>query len=249
MRSTRSRSVSRSALVGTFVSITSQGNDEADNRLKMVYEKLSRCQPVDRRNHRRVEPIYLRLYLDRNLLTAVAYKSNGTAPGVTLQRPCAYGLVVSSGSGLSRLDTSLRDSLNDVSVRQCHDCQMRHDDHSVDKPPPFPGNRRLAVRARIYLAVLLITPGGDIYAATLTNISSLGFRIRADYGVTLGRFLSLDVPELARYSWVAWSEGGEFGLAVANLIPQEVIKHILLIAEKDGHEDSRHSSWARGSGN
>ena len=144
--------------------------------------------------------------------------------------------MVSSGNGLSRLDTSLRDPINDVFVRQCHDCPMSNDDHLVAKPPPFAGDRRLAARARICLAVLLITPGGEIYAATLTNISSLGFRIRADYGVTLGRFLSLDVPELARYSgWVAWSQEGEFGLAVANPIPQEVIKHILLISEKDGY--------------
>jgi hypothetical protein len=186
----------------------------------------------------------------RKDVTGFALRSNGTAPAVRLQRPCTYGWVVSSGNGLSRLDTSLRDPINDVFVRQCHDCQMGNDDDLVDKPPPFAGDRRLAARARICLAVLLITPGGEIYAATLTNISSLGFRIRADYGVTLGRFLSLDVPELARYSgWVAWSQEGEFGLAVANPIPQKVIKHILLIAEKDEHLDPCHSRCARGSGN
>ena len=47
------------------------GNDEADKHSKMVYEKLSRCQPVDRRNHRRDEPIYRRLYLDGKLLPAL----------------------------------------------------------------------------------------------------------------------------------------------------------------------------------
>lgn len=111
---------------------------------------------------------------------------------------------------------------------------MSHDDHPADKPLSFPGNRRSAVRSRIHLAVSLITPAGDIYSATLTNISSLGFRIRSDYGVTLGRFLSVDVPELARYSgWVAWSHSGEFGLDVANPVPQKVIDHIVANAAKD----------------
>lgn len=77
----------------------------------------------------------------------------------------------------------------------------------------------------------LITPAGDLHAATLTNISSLGFRIRSEYGVTLGRFLSLDIPQLTRYSgWVAWSYSDEFGLDVANPIPQKVIDHILALA-------------------
>jgi hypothetical protein len=65
----------------------------------------------------------------------------------------------------------------------------------------------------------------------VTNVSSLGFRIRSDYGVTIGRFLSLDVPGLARYSgWVAWSQADQFGLDVANPLPQKVIDHILMIA-------------------
>lgn len=78
----------------------------------------------------------------RKVVTGFALRSNGTAPAVRLQRPCTYGWVVSSGDGLSRLDTSLRDPINDVFVRQCHDCQMSNDDHVVDKPPPYAGGLR-----------------------------------------------------------------------------------------------------------
>jgi hypothetical protein len=108
---------------------------------------------------------------------------------------------------------------------------MSDPDHPIPEPPRLRAERRLAVRSRIHLPVFLLTPSGDTYSAFLTNVSSLGFRIRSEYGATIGRFLSLDVPELARYSgWVAWSQAGQFGLDVANPVPQKVIDHILMIA-------------------
>jgi hypothetical protein len=111
---------------------------------------------------------------------------------------------------------------------------MSPSDHSASKPTSFPGDRRLAARSRIHLSVSLITPAGEVHAATVTNVSALGFRIRAEYGVTLGRFLSLDVPGLARYSgWVAWSHAGEFGLDVANPIPQKVVDYITACSRVD----------------
>jgi hypothetical protein len=106
-------------------------------------------------------------------------------------------------------------------------------DHPMPEPARSPAERRLAVRSRTHLPVFLITPGGGTYSAFVTNASSLGFRIRSEYGVAIGRFLSLDVPGLARYSgWVAWSHESQFGLAVANPVPQKVIDHILAIAEE-----------------
>jgi hypothetical protein len=66
---------------------------------------------------------------------------------------------------------------------------------------------------------------------TRDNASSSGFRIRSEYGVTVGRFLSVDVRDFAQYAgWVAWAFSGEFGFEVANPIPQAVIDHIVAMA-------------------
>jgi hypothetical protein len=84
---------------------------------------------------------------------------------------------------------------------------------------------------RTHLPVSLLTLRGDTYSAFLTNASSSGFRIRSEYGVTVGRFLSVDVRDFAQYAgWVAWAFSGEFGFEVANPIPQAVIDHIVAMA-------------------
>lgn len=78
---------------------------------------------------------------------------------------------------------------------------------------------------------VLITSLGDRHSAIIQNVSTLGFKIRSEYGVTVGRFLSIDIPGLATYSgWVAWSYRDQFGLDVANAIPEPVIKHIIAMA-------------------
>jgi hypothetical protein len=99
------------------------------------------------------------------------------------------------------------------------------------KPTWFPDNRRTGGRLRTHLPVSLLTLRGDTYSAYLTNASSSGFRIRSEYGGTVGRFLSVDVPNFTQYAgWVAWAYSGEFGFEVANPIPQAVIDHIVAMA-------------------
>ena len=101
--------------------------------------------------------------------------------------------------------------------------------------PPMPGwHRSPTTGERLYDRGSIQFPslyGERYFSSFLTNVSSLFFRIRSEYRVTIGRFLSLDVPGLARYSgWVAWSHAGEFGLDVANPIPQEIVDDIVEMA-------------------
>jgi hypothetical protein len=104
-------------------------------------------------------------------------------------------------------------------------------DCPTSKTASFPDNQRAAVRSRAHLPVFLVTPAGDAYSAFLTNVSCIGFRIRSEYRVTIGRFLTVDLPGLARYpGWVAWANADEFGLDVADFIPKEVIDQIVATA-------------------
>jgi len=78
---------------------------------------------------------------------------------------------------------------------------------------------------------VLITSLADEHPDIIQNVSTLGFKLRSEYGVTVGRFLSLDIPGLTAYSgWVAWSYLDQFGLDVANAIPEPVIEYIITMA-------------------
>ena len=82
---------------------------------------------------------------------------------------------------------------------------------------------------------MLITSFADEHPAIIQNVSTLGFKLRSDHKVTVGRFLSLNIPGLAAYSgWVAWSHLDQFGLDVANAIPEPVIEHIISMASQAG---------------
>jgi len=98
-----------------------------------------------------------------------------------------------------------------------------------------PLDRRCSNRTAMNHPAVLITSLGDKHSAIIQNVSTLGFKIRSEYGVTVGRFLSIDIPGLATYSgWVAWSYRDQFGLDVANAIPEPVIKHIIAMAVQVG---------------
>lgn len=91
-------------------------------------------------------------------------------------------------------------------------------------------DRRYSSRCAVSIGVLLITPLGDIVPATVTDVSSGGFRIQADYGVTIGRSLGLAIPGLPRYTgWVAWSYLGEFGLEGVEAISEHAVEHIIAL--------------------
>lgn len=108
------------------------------------------------------------------------------------------------------------------------------------RPPASDGgreplDRRYSSRTAMSLKAVLITPLGDEHRAVIRNVSTLGFKISSEYGVTIGRFLAIDIPGLTAYSgWVAWSYLGEFGLDVANAIPGPVVEHIIEIADERG---------------
>ena len=98
-----------------------------------------------------------------------------------------------------------------------------------------PLDRRCSNRTCMSHPAALITALGDKHSAIIQNVSTLGFKIRSEYGVTVGRFLSIDIPGLATYAgWVAWSYRDQFGLDVANAIPEPVIKHIIAMAAQAG---------------
>ncbi|KQM96361.1 hypothetical protein ASE77_18900 [Sphingomonas sp. Leaf226] len=81
------------------------------------------------------------------------------------------------------------------------------------------------------LPAVLVTSLADEHPAIIQNVSTLGFKLRSEYRVTVGRFLSLDIPGLTVYSgWVAWSYLDQFGFDVANAIPEPVIEHIIAMA-------------------
>ena len=82
-------------------------------------------------------------------------------------------------------------------------------------------DRRYSNRTAMSLPAVLITSLADEHPDIIQNVSTLGFKLRSEYGVTVGRFLSLDIPGLTAYSgWVAWSYLDQFGLDVANAIPE-----------------------------
>lgn len=98
-----------------------------------------------------------------------------------------------------------------------------------------PLDRRHSNRTGMSLPAVLITSLADKHPAIIQNVSTLGFKVRSKYGATVGRFLSIDIPGLATYSgWVAWSYCEEFGLDVANAIPEPVIEHIIAMAVQAG---------------
>jgi hypothetical protein len=91
-------------------------------------------------------------------------------------------------------------------------------------------DRRYSSRHPVNVTALLITPSEDIFHATVTDVSSRGFRVKADYGVTIGRSLVLTIPGLPNYpGWIAWSFLGEFGLEVAEEISEHAIEHIIAL--------------------
>lgn len=91
-------------------------------------------------------------------------------------------------------------------------------------------DRRYSSRCLASVGVLLITPLGDMLPATIRDVSSHGFRVKADYGVTIGRSLVIVIPGLPKYSgWVAWSYLGEFGLEGAEIISEYAIDHIVAL--------------------
>jgi len=90
---------------------------------------------------------------------------------------------------------------------------------------------RYSNRTAMSLPAVLITSLADEHPAIIQNVSTLGFKLRSEYRVTVGRFLSLDIPGLTAYSgWVAWSYLDQFGLDVANAIPEPVIEYIIAMA-------------------
>jgi len=92
-------------------------------------------------------------------------------------------------------------------------------------------DRRYSNRTAMSLPAVLITSLADEHPDIIQNVSTLGFKLRSEYGVTVGRFLSLDIPGLTAYSgWVAWSYLDQFGLDVANAIPEPVIEYIITMA-------------------
>ena len=91
-------------------------------------------------------------------------------------------------------------------------------------------DRRYSSRHLVNVGALLITPSGNMLNATVRDVSSRGFRVKADYGVTIGRSLVLAIPELPKYpGWVAWSFLGEFGLEAAQEISEHAIEHIIAL--------------------
>jgi hypothetical protein len=94
-------------------------------------------------------------------------------------------------------------------------------------------DRRYSSRRPVNIGALIMTPLGDMIPATVTDVSSGGFRVKADYGVTIGRSLVLVILGLPRYAgWVAWSYLGEFGLEGAQAISEDAIEHIVALGAK-----------------
>lgn len=94
-------------------------------------------------------------------------------------------------------------------------------------------DRRYLYHHPVNIGALLFTPLGEVIPVTVTDVSSCGFRLRADYGVTIGRSLILAVPGLAKYSgWVAWSYLGEFGLEGAQTISEHAIEEIVGLGDR-----------------
>ena len=92
-------------------------------------------------------------------------------------------------------------------------------------------DRRYSNRTAMSLPAVLVTSLADEHPAIIQNVSTLGFKLRSEYRVTVGRFLSLDIPGLTVYSgWVAWSYLDQFGFDVANAIPEPVIEYIIAMA-------------------
>lgn len=102
-----------------------------------------------------------------------------------------------------------------------------------------PTGSRRSRRALTNLQVALTTPGQEVLSASLADISTGGCKVRSTCIVAPGRFLTIDIPEFASYSgWVAWVNGIEFGIDLSNPIPVDVVKHILMLAQKRSEDDA-----------
>ncbi|WP_165911547.1 PilZ domain-containing protein [Sphingomonas sp. PP-CC-3A-396] len=95
---------------------------------------------------------------------------------------------------------------------------------------PNVADRRYSSRQPVNVDAHLITPSGNVVHATVRDVSSRGFRVKATYGVTIGRSLVLAIPGLPKYlGWVAWSYLGEFGLEAAQEISEHAIERIIAL--------------------
>ncbi|VXC81711.1 hypothetical protein SPHINGOT1_20155 [Sphingomonas sp. T1] len=143
-----------------------------------------------------------------------------------LQR--AVGLCNASRDGVKSRHNEILATLTD-------DSHMNTYRRSMANAGNNPLDRRCSNRTAMSHPAVLITSLGDKHSAIIQNVSTLGFKVRSEYEVTVGRFLSIDIPGLATYSgWVAWSYRDQFGLDVANAIPEPVIKHIIAMAVQAG---------------
>jgi hypothetical protein len=107
-------------------------------------------------------------------------------------------------------------------------------DHTSLKPSWLPADARVTSRALIHPPAFLMTPGGEPFSATVIDIATHGFRVQSNYPAKMGQFVVIEVPAFARYSgWVAWAHAGEFGLDVANPLPEPVVDHIISLALQD----------------
>jgi hypothetical protein len=129
----------------------------------------------------------------------------------------------------------VKSGLNRILATLTDDSPMNTYRRPVAGADQDPLDRRHADRTGMSLPAVLITSLADKHPAIIQNVSTLGFKVRSKYGATVGRFLSIDIPGLATYSgWVAWSYCDQFGIDVANAIPEPVIEHIIAMAVQAG---------------
>lgn len=68
----------------------------------------------------------------------------------------------------------------------------------------------------------------DAEACLVQDITHLGCRIMLAHAVSVGTYVSIEIPQIASLEgWVAWNRGCEIGIDFSHPLPAEVLNEII----------------------
>ena len=68
----------------------------------------------------------------------------------------------------------------------------------------------------------------DAETCAILDITQLGCRIALAHGVSVGTYVTIDLPQTVRLEgWVAWNRGGEIGVDFSHPLPAELLAGII----------------------
>ena len=88
-------------------------------------------------------------------------------------------------------------------------------------------DERKAARVPLRLAVVMKCDKHPTQQVTLTDLTRFGCQVATHRRVTVGTFVTLDIPGYVDvFGWVAWTHGSKLGIDFAHALPPGVMAHI-----------------------